>query len=90
MSDIKQAVREQVIAEFMDGQGDDLTDEGAPDAVGLDHDKSVFVSHRGRNLALGVVVEIEQVEVAAVAIALVLVFFSEVVVPTGWWRPHIG
>ena len=27
MSDIKQAVREQVIAEFMDGQGDNLTDE---------------------------------------------------------------
>ncbi len=27
MSDIKQAVREQVISEFMDGQGDKLTDE---------------------------------------------------------------
>lgn len=27
MSDIKQAVREQVISEFMDGQGDALTDE---------------------------------------------------------------
>lgn len=27
MSDIKQAVREQVISEFMDGQGDALTDD---------------------------------------------------------------
>lgn len=27
MSDIKQAVREQVIEEFMDGNGGDLTDE---------------------------------------------------------------
>lgn len=27
MSDIKQAVREQIISEFMDGQGADLTDE---------------------------------------------------------------
>lgn len=27
MSDIKQAIREQVISEFMDGQGDALTDE---------------------------------------------------------------